>query len=154
MADSKTMSQHVTFMGEFMTNMNALTTALLKDLRSKYGVSNEQSSVLLMLSSHKSLTLTEITLKQGINKAAVSRRIKKLVDLGLVQWMTMNHEYDKRLKYVALTEEGANYVRASRDLIANLANKMLSDIPLNQIEATREMLEKIDERIKSQLSRL
>ncbi|CAD7358944.1 MULTISPECIES: MarR family winged helix-turn-helix transcriptional regulator [Staphylococcus] len=154
MADSKTMSQHVTFMGEFMTNMNALTTALLKDLRSKYGVSNEQSSVLLMLSSHKSLTLTEITLKQGVNKAAVSRRIKKLVDLGLVQWMTMNHEYDKRLKYVALTEEGANYVRASRDLIANLANKMLSDIPLNQIEATREMLEKIDERIKSQLSRL
>ena len=99
-------------------------------------------------------TLTEITLKQGVNKAAVSRRIKKLVDLGLVQWMTMNHEYDKRLKYVALTEEGANYVRASRDLIANLANKMLSDIPLNQIEATREMLEKIDERIKSQLSRL
>ncbi|QPA24730.1 MarR family transcriptional regulator [Mammaliicoccus fleurettii] len=154
MADSKTMSQHVTFIGEFMTNMNALTTALLKDLRSKYGVSNEQSSVLLMLSSHKSLTLTEITLKQGVNKAAVSRRIKKLVDLGLVQWMTMNHEYDKRLKYVALTEEGANYVRASRDLIANLANKMLSDIPLNQIEATREMLEKIDERIKSQLSRL
>ena len=154
MTDSKTMSQHVTFMGEFMTNMNALTTALLKDLRSKYGVSNEQSSVLLMLSSHKSLTLTEITLKQGVNKAAVSRRIKKLVDLGLVQWMTMNHEYDKRLKYVALTEEGANYVRASRDLIANLANKMLSDIPLNQIEATREMLEKIDERIKSQLSRL
>ncbi|MBF1993727.1 MarR family transcriptional regulator [Staphylococcus schleiferi] len=154
MADSKTMSQHVTFMGEFMTNMNALTTALLKDLRSKYGVSNEQSSVLLMLSSHKLLTLTEITLKQGVNKAAVSRRIKKLVDLGLVQWMTMNHEYDKRLKYVALTEEGANYVRASRDLIANLANKMLSDIPLNQIEATREMLEKIDERIKSQLSRL
>ncbi len=148
------MSQHVTFMGEFMTNMNALTTALLKDLRSKYGVSNEQSSVLLMLSSHKSLTLTEITLKQGVNKAAVSRRIKKLVDLGLVQWMTLNHEYDKRLKYVALTEEGANYVRASRDLIANLANKMLSDIPLNQIEATREMLEKIDERIKSQLSRL
>lgn len=148
------MSQHVTFMGEFMTNMNALTTALLKDLRSKYGVSNEQSSVLLMLSSHKLLTLTEITLKQGVNKAAVSRRIKKLVDLGLVQWMTMNHEYDKRLKYVALTEEGANYVRASRDLIANLANKMLSDIPLNQIEATREMLEKIDERIKSQLSRL
>ncbi len=154
MADSKTMSQHVTFMGEFMTNMNALTTALLKDLRSKYGVSNEQSSVLLMLSSHKSLTLTEITLKEGVNKAAVSRRIKKLVDLGLVQWMTLNHEYDKRLKYVALTEEGANYVRASRDLIANLANKMLSDIPLNQIEATREMLEKIDERIKSQLSRL
>ncbi|MBT2814680.1 MarR family transcriptional regulator [Staphylococcus coagulans] len=154
MGDSKTMSQHVTFMGEFMTNMNALTTALLKDLRSKYGVSNEQSSVLLMLSNHKSLTLTEITLKQGVNKAAVSRRIKKLVDLGLVQWMTLNHEYDKRLKYVALTEEGANYVRASRDLIANLANKMLSDIPLNQIEATREMLEKIDERIKSQLSRL
>lgn len=78
MTHSNLMNQHVTFMGEFMTNVNALTAGLLKDLRSRYGISNEQSSVLLMLSNDKSLTLTEITLRQGVNKAAVSRRIKKV----------------------------------------------------------------------------
>lgn len=133
MTHSNLMNQHVTFMGEFMTNVNALTAGLLKDLRSRYGISNEQSSVLLMLSNDKSLTLTEITLRQGVNKAAVSRRIKKLVDLGLVKWVNMAYEYDKRLKYVALTEAGIDYVRASRNLIANLANEMLSDIPLEKL---------------------
>lgn len=44
----------------------------------------------------------------------------------------MAYEYDKRLKYVALTEAGIDYVRASRNLIANLANEMLSDIPLEK----------------------
>ncbi|EGQ4245144.1 MarR family transcriptional regulator [Staphylococcus pseudintermedius] len=154
MTHSNLMNQHVTFMGEFMTNVNALTTGLLKDLRSRYGISNEQSSVLLMLSNDKSLTLTEITLRQGVNKAAVSRRIKKLVDLGLVKWVNMAYEYDKRLKYVALTEAGIDYVRASRNLIANLANEMLSDIPLEKIEQTRDMLELIDERIQGQLNQL
>ncbi|EGQ3713915.1 MarR family transcriptional regulator [Staphylococcus pseudintermedius] len=154
MTHSNLMNQHVTFMGEFMTNVNALTAGLLKDLRSRYGISNEQSSVLLMLSNDKSLTLTEITLRQGVNKAAVSRRIKKLVDLGLVKWVNMAYEYDKRLKYVALTEAGIDYVRASRDLIANLANEMLSDIPLEKIEQTRDMLELIDERIQGQLNQL
>ncbi|EJD5743374.1 MarR family transcriptional regulator [Staphylococcus pseudintermedius] len=154
MTYSNLMNQHVTFMGEFMTNVNALTAGLLKDLRSRYGISNEQSSVLLMLSNDKSLTLTEITLRQGVNKAAVSRRIKKLVDLGLVKWVNMAYEYDKRLKYVALTEAGIDYVRASRNLIANLANEMLSDIPLEKIEQTRDMLELIDERIQGQLNQL
>ncbi|EGQ2671620.1 MarR family transcriptional regulator [Staphylococcus pseudintermedius] len=154
MTHSNLMNQHVTFMGEFMTNVNALTAGLLKDLRSRYGISNEQSSVLLMLSNDKSLTLTEITLRQGVNKAAVSRRIKKLVDLGLVKWVNMAYEYDKRLKYVALTEAGIDYVRASRNLIVNLANEMLSDIPLEKIEQTRDMLELIDERIQGQLNQL
>ncbi|MCE5613106.1 MarR family transcriptional regulator [Staphylococcus pseudintermedius] len=154
MTHSNLMNQHVTFMGEFMTNVNALTAGLLKDLRSRYGISNEQSSVLLMLSNDKSLTLTEITLRQGVNKAAVSRRIKKLVDLGLVKWVNMAYEYDKRLKYVALTEAGIDYVRTSRNLIANLANEMLSDIPLEKIEQTRDMLELIDERIQGQLNQL
>ncbi|MCE5656198.1 MarR family transcriptional regulator [Staphylococcus pseudintermedius] len=154
MTHSNLMNQHVTFMGEFMTNVNALTAGLLKDLRSRYGISNEQSSVLLMLSNDKSLTLTEITLRQGVNKAAVSRRIRKLVDLGLVKWVNMAYEYDKRLKYVALTEAGIDYVRASRNLIANLANEMLSDIPLEKIEQTRDMLELIDERIQGQLNQL
>lgn len=154
MTHSNLMNQHVTFMGEFMTNVNALTAGLLKDLIFRYGISNEQSSVLLMLSNDKSLTLTEITLRQGVNKAAVSRRIKKLVDLGLVKWVNMAYEYDKRLKYVALTEAGIDYVRASRNLIANLANEMLSDIPLEKIEQTRDMLELIDERIQGQLNQL
>ncbi|UEX90483.1 MarR family winged helix-turn-helix transcriptional regulator [Staphylococcus ratti] len=151
---SKEMSKHVGFMGEFMVNLNALTAALLKDLRNKYKISNEQSSVLLMLSHDRALTLTEITLRQGVNKAAVSRRVKKLVELKLVEWVQLEYSYDKRLKYVALTDRGTDYVRESRHIIANLASEMLSDIAIDQIEQTREVLEQIDQRVKSHLKKI
>ncbi|QLK86717.1 MarR family winged helix-turn-helix transcriptional regulator [Staphylococcus sp. 17KM0847] len=154
MTNKVMMDQHIRFMGEFMTNMNALTASLLKDLREQYAISNEQSSVLLMLSHEKAMTLTEITLRQGVNKAAVSRRIKKLLDLSLVQWAYQGAGSDKRLKYVSLTEYGMEYVQASRHLIADLATEMLSDIPIDQIEETRVVLEKIDTRLKSQLKKL
>ncbi|WP_369041201.1 MarR family winged helix-turn-helix transcriptional regulator [Staphylococcus chromogenes] len=151
---SKEMAKHVGFMGEFMTNLNALTVALLKDLRNKYGISNEQSSVLLMLSHDKALTLTEITLRQGVNKAAVSRRVKKLVELQLVKWVHLEHSYDKRLKYISLTEAGVQYVRESRRIVSDLASEMLFDIPLDQIEQTHDVLAQIDERVKSHLRKM
>lgn len=151
---TKEMSMHVGFMGEFMVNLNALTATLLKDLRNKYGISNEQSSVLLMLSHDRALTLTEITLRQGVNKAAVSRRVKKLVELKLVEWVHLEYSYDKRLKYIALTESGVNYVRESRRIIADLASEMLSDIPIDQIEQTHAVLEQIDQRVKTHLKKM
>ncbi|AVP36388.1 MarR family transcriptional regulator [Staphylococcus felis] len=153
-SNSQMMNEHIAFMGEFMTNINALTTGLLRDLREQYNISNEQSSVLLMLSRDNALTLTEITMRQGVNKAAVSRRVKKLVELNLVKWVNMTYEHDKRLKYIALTESGRHYVHASRHLIASLATKMLSDIPIDQLSETRHVLEKIDQRVASQLKQL
>lgn len=142
------MNQHIRFMGEFMTNMNALTAGLLRDLREQYGISNEQSSVLLMLSHEKALTLTEITIRQGVNKAAVSRRVKKLLDLELVKCAYANSETDKRLKYIELTDYGMAYVQDSRSLIADLATEVLSDIPGDELDETRAVLEKIDSRLK------
>ncbi|MGV3244696.1 MarR family winged helix-turn-helix transcriptional regulator [Staphylococcus sp. 11262D007BW] len=137
-----------------MTNINALTTRLLRDLRAKYGISNEQSSVMLMLAHEKALTLTDITLLQGVNKAAVSRRVKKLVELNLVKWVKMDYEKDRRFKYITLTEKGLEYIVASRKLVADLATKMLSDISVQELDNTVEVLEQIDQRVTQQLKHL
>lgn len=142
------MNQHIRFMGEFLTNVNALTAGVLKDLRLQYAISNEQSSVLLMLSHEKALTLTEITIRQGVNKAAVSRRVKKLLELELVKFAYMSDDADRRLKYIELTKYGWDFVHDPRNLITNLATEVLSDIPLDEIEETRAVLEKIDTRLK------
>lgn len=75
---------HIEFMKQFIDDTNTLTAKLLKDRQSKYGISMEQSNVLRLLSHHQGLSITEITEKQGVNKAAVSRRIKKLIDSGFV----------------------------------------------------------------------
>lgn len=153
-SNSQKVNDHIKFMGEFLTNINALTTRLLRDLRAKYGISNEQSSVMLMLAHEKALTLTDITLLQGVNKAAVSRRVKKLVELKLVKWVKMDYEKDRRFKYITLTEKGLEYIVASRKLVADLATKMLSDISVQELDNTVEVLEQIDQRVTQQLKHL
>ena len=60
---------------KFINDVNTLTAKLLKDLQTEYGISAEQSHVLNMLSI-EALTVGQITEKQGVNKAAVSRRVK------------------------------------------------------------------------------
>ena len=75
---------HIEFMKNSLMILILLTAKLLKDQQSKYGISMEQSNVLRLLSHHQGLSITEITEKQGVNKAAVSRRIKKLIDSGSV----------------------------------------------------------------------
>lgn len=53
-------------------------------MQTEYGISAEQSHVLNMLSI-EALTVGQITEKQGVNKAAVSRRVKKLLNAELVK---------------------------------------------------------------------
>lgn len=69
---------HIDFMKQFIDDVNTLTAKLFKDIQNEYGISVEQSNVLRLLSNHQALTITEITEKQGVNKATVSRRIKKI----------------------------------------------------------------------------
>ena len=78
----------------------------------------EQSNVVRLLSHHQVLSITEITEKQGVNKAAVSRRIKKLIDSGFVALQKPNNNIDQRLKYVALTEKVENILKKTIKLLA------------------------------------
>ena len=109
---------HIEFMKQFIDDTNTLTAKLLKDQQSKYGISMEQSNVVRLLSHHQVLSITEITEKQGVNKAAVSRRIKKLIDSGFVALQKPNNNIDQRLKYVALTEKVENILKKTIKLLA------------------------------------
>lgn len=109
---------HIEFMKQFIDDTNTLTAKLLKDQQSKYGISMEQSNVLRLLSHHQGLSITEITEKQGVNKAAVSRRIKKLIDSGFVALQKSNNNIEQRLKYVALTEKVENILKKTTKLLA------------------------------------
>ncbi len=42
---------------------------------------------------------------KGVNKAAVSRRIKKLIDAKLVKLDKPNLNIDQRLKFITLTDK-------------------------------------------------
>lgn len=139
---------HIVFLEKFINDVNTLTAKLLKDLQNEYGISLEQSNVLSML-KNESLTVSQITEKQGVNKAAVSRRVKKLLDADLVKLEKSDANIDQRLKIVNLSEKGKEYIDKRKAITSSIANDMTSDFSTEEIEKVRQVLEIIDHRIKS-----
>lgn len=139
---------HIVFLEKFINDVNTLTAKLLKDLQNEYGISIEQSNVLSML-KNESLTVSQITEKQGVNKAAVSRRVKKLLDADLVKLEKSDANIDQRLKIVNLSEKGKEYIAKRKAITSSIANDMTSDFSTEEIEKVRQVLEIIDHRIKS-----
>ncbi|MBL7573640.1 MarR family transcriptional regulator [Staphylococcus saccharolyticus] len=144
---------HISFLEKFINDVNTLTAKLLKDLQNDYGISAEQSSVLNML-NNESLTVSQITEKQGVNKAAVSRRVRKLLDADLVKLEKPHSKIDQRLKIVMLSDKGKKYIIERKAIISNIANDITSDFATNEIEKVRQVLEVIDYRIQSYSSKL
>jgi len=102
-----------------------------------------------MLENEKAMTLTEITERQGVNKAAVSRRIKKLIQAEVVQWDKSEENIDQRLKYIKLTEKGKQFNKQSKAIINDIVSDILHDLSDEQIEQARYVLEIIDQRLKN-----
>ncbi|PNZ45239.1 MarR family winged helix-turn-helix transcriptional regulator [Staphylococcus simulans] len=146
--------QHTQFMAMFIEDINTLMASLLEGLRKEYHISIEQSQALFLLDNNKSLTLSEITEKQGVNKAAISRRIKKLINLELVELVKQNENVDQRLKYVILTDNGREYIERTKVIVNDVSTYLLQDISQSQIEETAKNLRIIDQRIKEYISKI
>ena len=144
---------HISFLEKFINDVNRLTAKLLKDLQTEYGISAEQSHVLNMLSI-EALTVGQITEKQGVNKAAVSRRVKKLLNAELVKLEKPDSNTDQRLKIIKLSNKGKKYIKERKAIMSHIASDMTSDFDSKEIEKVRQVLEIIDYRIQSYTSKL
>ena len=144
---------HISFLEKFINDVNTLTAKLLKDLQTEYGISAEQSHVLNMLSI-EALTVGQITEKQGVNKAAVSRRVKKLLNAELVKLEKPDSNIDQRLKIIKLSNKGKKYIKERKAIMSHIASDMTSDFDSKEIEKVRQVLEIIDYRIQSYTSKL
>ena len=112
---------HISFLEKFINDVNTLTAKLLKDLQTEYGISAEQSHVLNMLSI-EALTVGQITEKQGVNKAAVSRRVKKLLNAELVKLEKPDSNTDQRLKIIKLSNKGKKYIKERKAIMSHIAS--------------------------------
>ena len=144
---------HISFLEKFINDVNTLTAKLLKDLQTEYGISAEQSHVLNMLSI-EALTVGQITEKQGVNKAAVSRRVKKLLNAELVKLEKPHSNTDQRLKIIKLSNKGKKYIKERKAIMSHIASDMTSDFDSKEIEKVRQVLEIIDYLIQSYTSKL
>jgi len=150
---ARRIEDHISFLETFINDVNTLTAKLLKDLQTEYGISAEQSHVLNMLSI-EALTVGQITEKQGVNKAAVSRRVKKLLNAELVKLEKTDSNTDQRLKIIKLSNKGKKYIKERKAIMSHIASDMTSDFDSKEIEKVRQVLEIIDYRIQSYTSKL
>lgn len=150
---TRQLEDHIAFLEMFINNVNTLTAKLLKDLQNEYGISVEQSNVLAML-NNESMTISQITEKQGVNKAAVSRRISKLLDAGLVVLEKPNANIDQRLKFITLSKKGKSYMEKRKILINDIAMDFTKDFSSEDLDQVRHVLEVINYRMTNYSSKL
>ncbi|MCE5012087.1 MarR family winged helix-turn-helix transcriptional regulator [Staphylococcus warneri] len=150
---TRQLEDHIAFLEMFINNVNTLTAKLLKDLQNEYGISVEQSNVLAML-NNESMTISQITEKQGVNKAAVSRRISKLLDAGLVFLEKPNANIDQRLKFITLSKKGKSYMEKRKTLINDIAMDFTKDFSSEDLDQVRHVLEVINYRMTNYSSKL
>ncbi|AGC89870.1 MarR family transcriptional regulator [Staphylococcus warneri] len=150
---TRQLEDHIAFLEMFINNVNTLTAKLLKDLQNEYGISVEQSNVLAML-NNESMTISQITEKQGVNKAAVSRRISKLLDAGLVVLEKPNANIDQRLKFITLSKKGKSYMEKRKTLINDIAMDFTKDFSSEDLDQVRHVLEVINYRMTNYSSKL
>lgn len=150
---TRQLEDHIAFLEMFINNVNTLTAKLLKDLQNEYGISVEQSNVLTML-NNESMTISQITEKQGVNKAAVSRRISKLLDAGLVVLEKPNANIDQRLKFITLSKIGKSYMEKRKTLINDIAMDFTKDFSSEDLDQVRHVLEVINYRMTNYSSKL
>lgn len=150
---TRQLEDHIAFLEMFINNVNTLTAKLLKGLQNEYGISVEQSNVLAML-NNESMTISQITEKQGVNKAAVSRRISKLLDAGLVVLEKPNANIDQRLKFITLSKKGKSYMEKRKTLINDIAMDFTKDFSSEDLDQVRHVLEVINYRMTNYSSKL
>lgn len=150
---TRQLEDHIAFLEMFINNVNTLTAKLLKDLQNEYGISVEQSNVLAML-NNESMTISQITEKQGVNKAAVSRRINKLLDAGLVVLEKPNANIDQSLKFITLSKKGKSYMEKRKTLINDIAMDFTKDFSSEDLDQVRHVLEVINYRMTNYSSKL
>lgn len=150
---TRQLEDHIAFLEMFINNVNTLTAKLLKDLQNEYGISVEQSNVLAML-NNESMTISQITEKQGVNKAAVSRRISKLLDVGLVVLEKPNANIDQRLKFITLSKKSKAYMEKRKTLINDIAMDFTKDFSSEDLDQVRHIIEVINYRMTNYSSKL
>lgn len=100
----------------------------------EYGIGAGQYQFLVYLYIKDGLTHDELTEKIGVDKAATTRAIVKLEDVGYIT--KVQDENDKRKYYIYLTE----YAKEKRQEILEISRKWEAELTSDLSEETLEQL--------------
>ncbi|MEM1504014.1 MarR family transcriptional regulator [Domibacillus sp. 8LH] len=109
--------------------------------------SPEQIQMMKIIEKHGPITSGRLAVMQGVHKSAISNRMKKLEEKGLIQMV--RSESDQRTKWVELTEEGREFIQKTRECVSDFISSLLSShIDEQEVEQFVNMFRKLKEIIK------
>lgn len=134
------------YLQRFLTLYRPIITKL-NELLSNYGITYSQWIVIYHLKHYGTSTLVQIAAQYEVEKPTITRRVKKLMDLGIVEQISGN---DKREKIIQLTDLGQNVYRNVRKDITDLEFRIMDNISEQEREIAYEILPKIVDNIKKE----
>ncbi len=105
-----------------------------------------QGQILGLLYSRSDMSASDIQEALRISKSTVSGALSNLVELGLIEYVVS--EEDRREKRIVETEKGKQYQEKAWGVLEAFRKEALKDIPEEQLETLRVVLEKVIENTK------
>lgn len=122
-----------------MLEINKEIDSIIKSSSLGNLLSREQVEAMRIIRNLGSITINGLAEQQNIFKSAASKRVNKLENLGYV---TQLKSKDKRVKIVALTDKGDDFLSLATKTMAQLIeNRLSSDLSDKEI---KDLIEKIN----------
>ncbi|MGY6588164.1 MAG: MarR family winged helix-turn-helix transcriptional regulator [Wenzhouxiangella sp.] len=83
---------------------NQISQGIAQTYEAKYGLSVTEWRVIAILGRYPGISATEIAEKSAMDKVAISRAVRRLIDAGRVRRQA--NDQDRRAKHLYLSDEG------------------------------------------------
>lgn len=128
-----------------------LNEKVIGEVSREYGISRTELDILMFLANNSQYdTAKEIVENRMITKSCVSKAVESLVKKGYIT--TREDEADRRIIHLVLKEEADEVISLGMKAQENMAEKICSGIPAEDMEAFNRTYEKIAENIKEKLN--
>lgn len=134
------------YLQRFLTLYRPMITRL-NELLASYGITYSLWIVIYHLKHRSASTLVEIASHYEVEKPTITRRVQKLMELGIVEQIPGK---DKREKIIQLTDSGFRIYDKIRKDITALEFRLMENIPDEERKVAYEIFPKINHNLKQE----
>lgn len=138
-----------TNLGYRVSYLSVLLNRAISPVLAVHGITNQQWRVISVLSEVSPVTAQEVTRWVTLDKAAVSRAVRQLVDLGLIERRL--HAADARHVPLHLTARGATVHRKVAREVAAMQEELLRAVRPGDTDTLFEVMRQLEEGLRLRL---
>ncbi|MCG8397466.1 MarR family transcriptional regulator [Bacillus atrophaeus] len=116
-------------------------------------ISREQADLLMILKIKGPSSPGSLAIIQNVHKSAISNRLKKLLEKGLVEWDDCQIKSDKRSKLIKITEKGEKIKEELDSAVFNALEELIDDIDDEHLDSFIEIFTIIKRKFKGELAK-